>query len=185
MNTSTVTIVKNGNAANYRLTEFHIHSPSEHKINGRQFDAEMHFSYVLTGGQRPAGDNRDQIRLAVMFNYQEGQENQFLNEWNVDRDKNSYVELSLGYFQDLIDQGVLDEYYYYEGSTSAPPCTEAHNWIIFKNVLGMSRAQLQGLKKNLELDMSFAGGRGNNRVVQPLNCRMVGSSALSECRRPL
>ena len=43
----------------------------------------------------------------------------------------------------------------------------------------MSRAQLQGLKKNLELDMSFAGGRGNNRVVQPLNGRMVGSSALS------
>ena len=59
MNTSTVTITKSGNSANYRLTEFHIHSPSEHKINGRQFDAEMHFSYVLTGGQRPAGDNRD------------------------------------------------------------------------------------------------------------------------------
>ena len=35
MDTSSLTLVKGGRAGNYKLREFHIHSPSEHKINGR------------------------------------------------------------------------------------------------------------------------------------------------------
>ena len=58
----------------------------------------MHFSYDWVDGERPAGDNRNQIRLAVFLNHEQGAENQFLNQWNPGMNQGKMMELSLGYF---------------------------------------------------------------------------------------
>ena len=42
--------------ATYKLLQFHIHSPSEHTINGKYADSEIHFVFEYTEGDKPAGD---------------------------------------------------------------------------------------------------------------------------------
>jgi carbonic anhydrase len=32
---------------NYVCTQFHFHSPAEHKINGKQYDLELHFVHEI------------------------------------------------------------------------------------------------------------------------------------------
>jgi carbonic anhydrase len=58
-------------------------------------------------------------------------------------------------------------YYAYDGSVTAPPCTEGVRWIVMKQPQTLSAAQLQRLKQ------LFAD---NARPVQPLNGRVVTES---------
>ena len=62
--------VKNKQHTNYY--NFHIHSPSEHKINGSYADAEIHFVFSYESGNKPANDQRTYTVLGFLLNYQEG-----------------------------------------------------------------------------------------------------------------
>lgn len=34
----------------FNALQFHIHAPSEHTVNGKSYDAEVHFVHQLSGG---------------------------------------------------------------------------------------------------------------------------------------
>lgn len=34
----------------YKVNHLHMHGPSDHKINGQQFDLEMHIVHEIVGG---------------------------------------------------------------------------------------------------------------------------------------
>ena len=67
----------------------------------------------------------------------------------------------------------MSEYWSYDGSLTTPPCTEGLKWSVVKQVQPISEAQLQKFTAMLADDNNFAGGKGNNRVVQPLNDRTL------------
>ncbi|MBN1086359.1 carbonic anhydrase family protein [Erwinia aphidicola] len=56
-------------------------------------------------------------------------------------------------------------YYRFSGSLTTPPCTEGLRWLVMKNPVTLSAAQLAQFQKAL--------AQSNNRPVQPLNGRMV------------
>jgi carbonic anhydrase len=58
-------------------------------------------------------------------------------------------------------------YYQYEGSETAPPCREGVRWIVMKQPLTLSAAQLESLQRLFP---------PNAREVQPLNGRTVQAS---------
>ena len=65
-------------------------------------------------------------------------------------------------------------YYTYDGSLTAPPCTEGVRWIVLKTALEVSPAQVARLMQLFP---------NNARPVQPLNGRVVRESRLAPMAR--
>ncbi|KAI3677159.1 hypothetical protein L1987_86780 [Smallanthus sonchifolius] len=145
----------------YALKQVHWHSPSEHTINGRIYDMEIHLVHLSI-------DNRIAV-IAVLYNI--GIPNDFLSK----------LEINIA---SLIDQkskrvhgGMVDPkdirmstrwYYGYIGSLTVPPCTEDVLWIISRKILTVSRAQVKLLREAVN---DYA--EHNARPIQPDNKRDI------------
>jgi carbonic anhydrase len=148
----------------YVLQQFHFHSPSEHRIDGKTFDLELHFVHK---------DRDGNITVAgVLLN--EGSENKILKELFTALEREALsgeasTEVSGGETKklealnpaELFDVGSI---YRYDGSLTTPPCTEGVKWSISSRPQELSKAQLAAFK---------AFYNGNNRPVQDLHGRPV------------
>jgi hypothetical protein len=153
------------NSKPYRMLGIHYHSPSEHFIDGEQFDLEMHFV-----GQSNSGSYQV---VALMFS--KGKESNPFIQATIDK----FESVSNTTFDSsfLICNGLLDDYFHYLGSLTAPignhDCLEDVKWTIIRKPLEISESQLNFFTSRWQGNQSFAGGRGNNRKLQNLNNRTV------------
>jgi carbonic anhydrase len=83
------------------------------------------------------------------------------------------IDIQNANLADLIASVDFSQYWSYPGSLTVPPCTEGLKWTVIKKPLPISDAQLAGFTKFFASDKTFANGNGNNRVIQPLNQRML------------
>ncbi len=140
----------------FELKQFHFHSPSENKINGKQFPLESHLVHADKDGNLAV--------VAVMF--QEGAANALLTKiWekmpNKAGDK-SALPTGLSVSQMLPKD---HNYYRFNGSLTTPPCSEGVRWFVMKTPATASKAEVERFSK--------AVGFANNRPIQPLNARAV------------
>lgn len=138
----------------YELKQFHFHSPSEHSINGTLHPMEVHLVHQDEDG-----------RYAVVgLVFEEGEHNELLDQLPSFRRKRG--EDPSG---DAIDYNLLiadrDDYFYYNGSLTTPPCTEGVTWIVMKTPIVASAEQIQHYYDLL--------GFANNRPLQQKNSRFV------------
>jgi len=149
---STMTV----NGKTFSLKQFYFHTPGENLINGEQFPMEAHFVHADTDGNLAV--------IAVMYNI--GEENAELKKiWQ-------QMPAEAGKKTGMASQVRADhlmpenkEYYRFNGSLTTPPCTEGVLWLVMKNPVAVSEAQVKQLAEAL--------GHPNNRPVQPLNARPV------------
>jgi carbonic anhydrase len=141
---------------NYTLRYFDFHVPSEHTIDGTSFEMEIHLFHE--------DDAENIVVLSVLL--EEGAENQILKE------AFSYLSwVPVGGAIELDEtinlSGLFDDevpFYRYDGSLTAPPCTEGVKWNIYSIPITAARYQLE----------AFRGLYAkNNRPVQRLNGRSV------------
>jgi carbonic anhydrase len=142
----------------YELLQFHFHQPSEHLISGKAAAMEAHFVHrnQATG---------DLVVLAVLMS--EGEMNQALDSiWQQipqsDSPTAQISDLTINALQLLPENS--RQYYRYQGSLTTPPCSEIVTWLVLKQPVSVSRAQLA----------RFLAVIGNNaRPVQALNQRSL------------
>ena len=140
----------------YRLAQFHFHTPSEHQFNGQNYAMELHLVHK--------NKNDELAVIGVMI--KEGKENDILSYvWDVlPKEKNIKVSMQT-YSLDL--QALLPENqtsFHYEGSLTTPPCTEDVKWIVLEEPIEMSKEQVQAFQQIFP---------DNHRPVQPLNEREI------------
>jgi carbonic anhydrase len=140
----------------FDLKQFHFHSPSENKVNGKQFPLEGHLVHADKDGNLAV--------VAVMF--QEGAANALLTRlWekmpNKAGDK-STLPTGLNVTQLLPKER---DYYRFNGSLTTPPCSEGVRWFVMKKTATASKAQIEQVSK------SISGA--NNRPIQATNARSV------------
>jgi len=148
----------------YAFKNFHIHTPSEHTLDGRYSRMEIHIVH---------SDGTDYMVLGVLVNA--GRSDPELAKLVAIIDRQGVTFKPLDWAKQVSTDNINPEsllptdrsFFFYEGSLTTPPCTENTNFFIFKLAIEASEEEIAAFEK-------FVPG-GNNRPIQPLNGRVVTS----------
>ncbi|KAJ0872747.1 putative carbonic anhydrase [Helianthus annuus] len=128
------------NDTEYFLKQAHWHSSSEHTINGRRYDMELHMVHLSI-------DNKIAV-IAVLYNI--GKPNHFLSKLAVNISSMIDQEGMHGH-SGIINPREIQmssrRYYRYIGSLTVPPCTENVVWTISKKIRTVSKDQVKLLRE--------------------------------------
>lgn len=127
----------------YQLTGFHLHSPSEHHINGKYFDAEMHFVFKSAAG--------DVSVIGIM--YEIGSENngtgvmEAIESVMPNLQGASPVPLPPFSLDNLVQNtNNFTEFHTYTGSLTTPPCSPNVLWHVMNKPHPMTVNQALALR---------------------------------------
>ena len=159
--------------ADFTPKQFHFHAPSEHSVDGKLMDAEVHLVHTYKDKDTTYGSV-----LGIFFDKEMGgaTDNAFLTSFFDAIDTRGAAVASNKKevaIKEFLSGMNMEEFWSYDGSFTTPPCTEGIKWSVLKQVQPISEAQLKKFTDRLAGDANFAAGKGNNRVVQALNDRKL------------
>ena len=120
--------------ARYELVQFHFHTPSEERINGRAFDMVAHLVHKSAQGKLAV--------VAVLLTA--GKEQPMLQEvWNAMPGTPSRTRERRDVAINATTLLPADPAFYsFMGSLTTPPCTEGVQWLVMKTPVEISREQI-------------------------------------------
>lgn len=126
----------------YNTANIHYHTPSEHTINGKSFDAELHLVHT-----RDLGDHQKEYAvIGILLTV--GAENQHYRALLDNLPQKSGEEFRS---QEKLDAANLlpstRTTYRYTGSLTTPPCSEGVHWNVMSTPVELSAEQLASLKQ--------------------------------------
>ncbi|MDM0077363.1 carbonic anhydrase family protein [Variovorax sp. J2P1-59] len=137
----------------FKLAQFHFHTPSEHHLDGKSFPMEMHLVSKDASGKI--------IVVGVLI--KTGKENPTLAPLFADlpasEGASRDAEIDLAALMPSSHRALL-----YAGSLTTPPCSENVNWVVMEQPIQMSRRQIAAFQKLFH---------DNHRRIQPTNKRKV------------
>lgn len=150
--------------AKFNLIQFHMHSPSEHTVNGEASGAEIHFVHqnpstlqLLVIGVRFSGGPRSTTNSS------------FLRTLISDDTIGSTYQVKLR--DTAVYKGLKSKtYYHYRGSLTTPPCSENVLWYVSQHIDSASDAQICDYKARAGESILFFE---ESRPVQPRNDRKL------------
>ena len=143
----------------FELESAHFHQPSEHRIDGVNFPAELHLVHV---------GRRGFAVVALLFEV--GQPDPVVAE----------ILDAAPAVNDTVAEGIAINasgyppgdtgYFRYDGSKTTPPCDEPVEWYVMRELKTISRGQVDDL-------LALSGGP-NNRPIQPKGNRTITVGSL-------
>ncbi|KAM1757368.1 hypothetical protein ACFX11_006628 [Malus domestica] len=149
------------NGTLYKLKQCHWHASSEHTINGKRFDLEVHLVHESATGN---------IAVTGIL-YRIGAPDPFLSsimDYLADVSDTTEDEEVVGMVDPRQMKTSSTKYYRYIGSLTTPPCTQNVIWTIAREVSTVSEEQVKALRVAVHDDSDT-----NARPVQPRNRRIV------------
>jgi carbonic anhydrase len=139
----------------YQLQQLHFHRPSEEYVHGRQYDMVLHLMHRAADGQiagvavllRRGRANPGVQQIVAHMPAHEGLQ----AVRGVALDPRAMLPARLGYYR-------------YDGSQTAPPCSEGVRWFVLKAPVTVSAAQIRAFAAIYPHDV---------RPPQPLNGRTI------------
>jgi carbonic anhydrase len=139
----------------YQLQQFHFHRPSEEHVHGRQYDMVLHLMHRAADG--------DIAAVAVLL--RRGRANAGVQQIVAHMPAHAGLQALSGVVLD--PRAMLPAqlaYYRYDGSQTAPPCSEGVRWFVLKAPVDVSAAQIRAFAAIYPHDV---------RPLQPLNGRTI------------
>jgi carbonic anhydrase len=139
----------------FELLQFHLHSPSEHRIQGELFALEVHFVH--------RNDRGELAVVAVLF--RNGPRSHGIA--TIEASAPAKPGMSEPLDTPIAELGIMPEktaHYRYSGSLTTPPCTEGVLWLVIEAIGSVSSEQVGKFVKLIGEDA---------RGPQPLNGRRV------------
>lgn len=142
----------------YKLVQFHFHTPSEERINGKAYPMVMHLVHKNDKGELAV--------VGVML--KEGKANAALKPFFDHMPQAAGDKTALeGNFNVADMLPAKHDYFKYMGSLTTPPCSEGVRWQVLQQPIEVSHEQIVAFHKLYKF---------NARPVQPLNGRKVEHS---------
>ncbi|XP_033107726.1 carbonic anhydrase-like [Anneissia japonica] len=178
----------------YELAQFHCHwgsrddVGSEHTVNGSYYASELHLVHWNTTKFKSVGDAiKSDSGIAVLGTFiKVGKEHPYwakiLPYLSKVAHKNQSADIHLdgGFDVSKILPNNTNDYYTYEGSLTTPPLYESVSWIVFKEPIEISEAQMAQFRALMTSEEGSSGPDccmvNNYRPTMPLNGRVVKSS---------
>jgi carbonic anhydrase len=139
----------------FKLLQFHLHSPSEHRIDGELFALETHFVHQNDRGQLAV--------VAILF--RQGDRSRAMA--TIGAAAPEKVGTSKPLDTRIANLEIVPEnkgYYRYSGSLTTPPCTEGVLWLVLESIGSACREQVANFVRIIGEDA---------RGPQPLHGRRV------------
>ncbi|RLN72371.1 hypothetical protein BBO99_00009824 [Phytophthora kernoviae] len=157
------------NGASYSMAQFHLHAPSEHTLNGKPLDGEVHFVHTNADGSAlmvvgvflQVGSGETDPWMASLLNGMEA-----VTPTNA-------TTLNLGSYAGLVDANA-NRLYNYPGSLTTPACDEIVDWWVVQTPVAVSSQDFTRLQTQLK-ELPVTDNGNNARPVQPLNGRTIDS----------
>jgi carbonic anhydrase len=143
----------------YHLTQFHFHHPSEEWVDGKPYEMEAHLMHEAADGA---------VAGVTVF-LKAGRPNATVERmWD-------HMPTTAGKEQEIAGVEINPAnllpgnaaYYTYQGSLTAPPCSESVAWFVLKTPVEVSSAEISAFAKLYPHDV---------RPIHPLNGRLVQAS---------
>jgi carbonic anhydrase len=117
----------------FELKQFHVHAPGEKQINGKSFPLEVHLVHA---------DRNDNLAIVVVM-VAEGEANKLLAQvWeNMPQKQGDKTFLR----SRILPMDILPnnrDYYLLSGSSTPPSCSEGGRWLMMKESITASKAQI-------------------------------------------
>lgn len=185
-----------------KLLQFHVHFGSstslfgsEHRVNGYQYPAEIHFVFISTAGTVDT-NNLKYGDLAVWGFFIDVVENSYQAQGSLDTflstiqthlgtysssstGRNVDNSINLSEIIPVIDYHAMGSFYRYKGGLTTPGCNQVVQWTVFQNPLYVSKDQYLKMTGG----KTWANSAGNAedmintfRRPQPLNGRPVSAT---------
>jgi len=145
-------------ADNYKILQMHAHwgkkggkGGSEHTIDGKQYDAELHIVHYNTkyGDPSKAVDKPDGLAVLGMF-LKAGKAHEELEKICRNLSSVPTKDKSMNKDEDFIDPTKYlpgnKTFFTYPGSLTTPPLFESVTWIVFKEPVEVSEDQLDAMR---------------------------------------
>jgi carbonic anhydrase len=138
----------------YTLTQFHFHSPSEHRVAGESFPFEGHFVHQNARGELAV--------VSVLYRLGARHEGlSWLGAQVADKGDRKPLVHRIEPLN-LLPEG--RDHFRYNGSLTTPPCTEGITWLVLTETSTFGPKQVERFIELIGAD---------SRPLQPLNGRLV------------
>lgn len=154
--------------------QFHFHAGSEHTVDGKRHDLEMHTVHLPVGG---AQNGIKYAALGIMFSVEDytvevNDKQQLIIDdffagidWATELGNPLVDEVGYGSLMEMVD---TNDRWVYKGSVTTPPCDSLVYWNVVRKVYPISSIVLNDFKRQLK--------RGDNKLVETGNWREVLSA---------
>ena len=174
----------------YFAEEIIFHTPAEHTINGKRYEMEMQIVHY----GKTKGDIAKQVVLSYLFKKKPGVYNKFIDDidfFNLPSPVNKSKKINASLYIPKIFYNSIDQdmpmmvpfsFYTYQGSLTAPPCTQRTIMYVAAKPIPLGTTALRLFEEAIRMpDLMDTRGNviiskilpQNNRNIQPLNGRAV------------
>ena len=125
-----------GSKSLFSPLQFHFHAPSEHSVNGKLYDLEMHIVHYYKDQPGALG-----AVIGIFFDREAGgnYENTFLSSLKFgETSLEAPIEVENLNLANLLASVDFGKYWSYRGSLTTPPCTEGIKWTVVEQVQPIS-----------------------------------------------
>ena len=140
----------------FNLMQFHLHLPSEHRIDGRQFDGELHLVHADALGN-PA--------VVAVFIEKGESSNPLISQLAADPPTAKGQRRTIPTLDPAAVLPANQQYYHFNGSLTTPPASEGVKWFVLANPVFISQIDYDRLRTAITAN--------NNRPVQSVNGRTI------------
>jgi len=127
----------------YELQQFHFHGPSEHTIDGKGGDMELHLVHKSAAGGLAV------VGVLLVRGVSSGALAPIFTQLPNDLEVQHALPAKFNPSNFL---PANRDYYQYEGSLTTPPCTEGVHWIVIKDPVTVSSEDLAQFHERIHVN---------------------------------
>jgi carbonic anhydrase len=155
---TTIEVIVNGTTSiagsDFQLVQFHMHTPSEHHINGEYHPLEVHMVH------QGVADNTKLAVVALMFQVSASKSSSIIKSLSSSlsaiRTPGTKTAIPAGIdFSDVLSKINSSDILSYSGSLTTPPCAEGVTFMIVKDPLDISVADFNAIKSIVKFNSRY------------------------------